>query len=257
MPKKPQIFNQPSSVIMSAASHCLKKRFSTLTTREKTIETYISANYVMEKKALLREKNALKNALHSLHSGKDAWTQVTKTQLDFNEHILAESDMSSVVHELAQNGANSTRNLHSNAHDAFLSKSPSLVVDKEVREYLKELEDIEKGFKDVEASFSEVMRYEKKVDKLKSKAKKGEKVKRNIDKMTATRTEHEAKLNSIVPKMNAARQKFDGMLEKVQYSFWMSQDKYAQMVSSHVESMTNAVVRARDDRTRTVLAALK
>ncbi|PXF46475.1 hypothetical protein BWQ96_03710 [Gracilariopsis chorda] len=203
----------------------------------------------MEKKALLREKASLKRALEFLHTGKAAWTQVTKTQLDFNEHILAESDMSSIVHEVAKKEANSMRNLHSEAHDAFLSKSPSLVVDKEVREYLKELEDIEKHFKDVEASFSEVMRYEKKVDKLKSKSKTGEKIKRNIDKMAANRAEHDAKLNSVVPKMKAARERFDSMLGKVQYTFWMSQDKYSQLVNPHTESMTHAVAAAKDENT--------
>ncbi|KAI0565783.1 AH/BAR [Gracilaria domingensis] len=223
---------------MCQSVHKVRKRFSKVTTRESTIESQISTPYVLEKKALLKEKAALTKAVQFLKTGKEAWVNVAKVQKEFNEHIVSEGDVASSVYSVANEASNSARLMHTDVSAESGPEVPFVAISRKVKAYIGELRDIEKDFRDVETSFTEMVRYEKKVKKLQSKKKPStEKVNRNMDKMSTSRSVHESKVETITEKMKSVRTRYSGVLEAALYAFWLGQSKYFGVVEKHTDSI--------------------
>ncbi|CAN8072646.1 unnamed protein product [Agarophyton chilense] len=232
----------------SHSVHKIRKKFSKATTRESTIESNIAAPYVLEKKGLLREKAGLTKALQFLQSGKAAWEQVANIQKEFSEHILGECDVSSPVYSVVNNTANNVRGLNTELKTESSPDESFVILSRNVKAYIGELNDIEKDFVDVETSFTEMLRYEGKVEKLKSKKNpKMDKVNRNIDKMAVSRSVHESKVGAITERIRAVRSKYDGVLQATLHSFWLGQSKYMGLVEKRTDSIRQTALDHKDE----------
>lgn len=104
--------------------------------------------------------------------------------------------------------------------------------------YLKHIESIQADYPEVETSYTEVSRYQKKVDKLTKKGdKKNVTLKRNVDKLTTARSEHDSKLAAIIARMRPAFDKHEAVFQCAHHAFWIAQEKYSHIVNDTTKNI--------------------
>lgn len=227
---------------MASITHGLKKRMSKATTRTKTINKNISAEYTVAKNLLNRQRTAVEGALKHIGSAKDSWLAVHKAESEFSEHILTETEVDSPIYAAVNGAAVQVRECQTEISAAETADAPVTKIMSKIKAFVAEVEAVEKDFKDVETSYTEVARYQKKVDKLNNKSKKEEKVKNNLDKLAGSRAVYQNKVDGCVNKMGMTSSKFDTVLKMIMAVFWGTQGKYLAVVSNHTKEVRTTAV---------------
>lgn len=102
--------------------------------------------------------------------------------------------------------------------------------------YLKLIENVQGDYYSVEVAWTEVSRYQKKVDKL-SKKKRKEQLQRNLEKLTAARSEYDSKLDTVLGRMKEVYSKHEAVFQCAHHSFWIAQEKYSRVLNDTTRSI--------------------
>lgn len=232
---------------MSSITHGMKKRMSRATTRTKTIDGNMPAEYTAAKQTMVRQKAAVAKAVEMVESAKKNWTQVFETEKDFAEHILTETAVDGSLYATATESVEGVRNLQKEIAISEAPDSHSVRMIGVAKGFLAEIESIEKEIPDVNTSYTEKARYEKKMGKLQKNDGKTEKKSKNLDKLENVRAVFDSKMDGIVERIKKANARYEEVLRCVHGAFWMGEGRYMGMVDRNTSSVRGVVDVQKDD----------
>lgn len=231
---------------MSNLTHSVKKRLSLATTRTKKLETGLPTDYLSAKTRLVRERKGLAEGLKLVDASWGRWEEVARLHKDMAEVVESEASIDGELHVEAGRTVTSVRA----GYQEFVGMGHGAVVGKlreNVQVVIKEMDSIEGQFKQVEGDFNETLRYERKVDKLGGKDKKGDKVAANKGKLEAARKTYDASLEGVMKRIKAVSGMYDGMLQTLHTAFWVTQDVALSMVTEKTAAAREGAKRVVDE----------
>lgn len=219
---------------MSGIAHSVRKRLSIATTRTKTVEKNISAEYTTQKHAMLRQKETLEKALELVK--KHAHSEFADSYKKFNELVSGDAPADTTLFAKSREAGEAVNKVYALSKTPIDKNSPAAQMLAHATAYLAELNTVEKEFHGVEASFVEVERYEKKVGKLNLKSsgdtkgsgsdKVADKTRRNVNKLETERAAFATKLDATIEMMKKSNAKYEKVLDCVFTAFWVTEDEF-------------------------------
>lgn len=223
---------------MSSIAHGAKKRFSLVTTRTKTREKNMPAEYTTKKHALQREKKTLESTLELIDSSHNSWKSISLSYKKFAELVSSDAGVDTVVFPKAGATATATNELHDHFAAPRPVDHPPARLLAHVKAFIAELETIEKECKALEEQSVEKSRYEKKTRKLEKKTSSTKHVSKaasedktvhkkqsNIHKLEEETAKFDVKFQSTMDMLKKANAKFEKVLHCAHSAFWLEQDE--------------------------------
>ena len=210
--------------------HETKKRFAKAKTSTKKIENGINAEFTDNRQKLALVSASLKTLLKQINSTSKIWAGVTRHQRSFAESLVAAFPSEGPVRQHAQEVEATVRDL-----ERSLDKESNLATHNRLvtilNDYQALITGVEKEYPTVEASFSEVLRYQRKVDRLEKKVQRQEIHNRNLEKLHATRAEHDGSISALIQRMKNVYNKHEVVFQCAHHAFWIAHDTYGQTVN--------------------------
>ncbi|PXF43353.1 hypothetical protein BWQ96_06916 [Gracilariopsis chorda] len=212
---------------MAGIKHATKKKFAKSTTRKKTIQSGISAEFTNLRKQLSSVGTAVKSLIANIGTARDSWLAISKEQTNFAETIYAAVSTEGEVRSHAKEVQAALHQLQQKLLATEGANSPHRKVTAVLDGYLKNVQDVEADGSHVQDSYSEVLRYQKKVDRLQKKpGKRQSQLQRNLEKLTVARNAYQAKLDENVARMKEVFEKHEVVLQCAHHAFWIAQQGY-------------------------------
>lgn len=237
---------------MSGIAHSVRKRLSIATTRTKTVEKNISAEYTTQKHMLQSHKKTLEEALELVK--KHAHSEFADSYKKFNELVAGDAPADTAVFEKSRTAGEAITKVYSHSKTPIDKSSQAAKMLAHVSAYLAELSTVEKEFSGVEAGFVEVERYERKLGKLARKSggedkgkasdKAADKTRRNVTKLETERASFKTKLDATIEMMKKSNAKYEKMLDCVFTAFWVTEDEFLNFTDTQTKEIREAAKQA-------------
>lgn len=223
---------------MPGVKHATKKRFAKASTRQKTIDQNISAEFTDNRNKLNGVYKSIKLLIKHIEATGQVWAAVGKQHVSFAEALVASLPAEGPVRVHAREVEETVRRLQRDMLTDVNETAPHMRVLAILRNYLEVVNAVQSEYPDVETTFTEVARYQRKVDKLAKKgAKKRESLDRNITKQQTAQREHETALTNILERMKSAYDKHEAVFQCAHHAFWLAQERYASAVNEATKNI--------------------
>lgn len=237
---------------MTGIKHATRRRFARVSTRSKTIETGISAQFTDYKRKLAKIATGVRALHKEVNQTKHVWSSVAKHQRDFSDALAAALPEDGMVRNHAKEVETAVHDIQRVINQEDHQDAPHERLASVLSAYLAIIDAIEADYPDVEVAYTEVVRYQRKVDKLEKKDKRShEKLTRNLNKLTGIRAELDRKLEALIDRMRVAYDKHHVVFQCAHHAFWIANNAYAAAVST-----ATAAVRAESVATHPQLVSV-
>lgn len=241
---------------MSGIAHSVRKRLSIATTRTKTVEKNISAEYTSQKRSLLHSIETLENAVGMVK--KKAHSEFADSYKKFTDLISLDTPVDTALYAKTREANEVANSIFNKAKIPLQKESSAARLIAHVEAYMAELKVVEKEFNIVEVGFVEVSRYEKKVGKLSEKVGKAadktkgsdkvvDRTRRNLDKLESERTAFNSKLQSVVDMTKKCNAKYEKILDCIYTAFWLSENDFLTSTIKVSQSVRDACIASEDE----------
>lgn len=223
---------------MASATHAVKKRFSRATTRKKTINQGINAEFLALREQLDGVSKSLKWLSSDIRTSRQAWTQIAKHQADFASKLSSSLLHDGMVRDHAKEVEETTQKVYRRIIEQDGPGSSHERITAILDKYEVMIDAVEKDYPKLEMAYTEVARYDRKVDKLNKKKKKssaGPKLTKNCEKRETARREYEGLLKDLTHRMRAVLDKHEAVFQCAHHAFWLANHTYEKTVDDATE----------------------